>query len=409
MSKLWLVARYEYRRLVFTKRFIFTLLSLPLIIALLVGVVALTVGMEQRSDAVGYVDHAGVLSNPIYPPPRGHSPDDLANDRLAPLIAYDSESAARAALDAKEIQAYYVISADYAETRFAELFYHKSPGRNATRQFWDFMQINTLADLPPAVAERAVAGSNLTVFWPETAAGGAREFSARTFLNSFMPMLAGIGFLVLLFMTSGYLMSAVVEEKENRTMEVLVTSISPGQLIGGKVLGIAFVGFTQLGAWVAFAVLAIFFGGHVMGVDAFLNLRLDPGLLGIMFIIAAPAFILYAGLMAALGATVSEVHEAQQFTAIFTLPTMVPLWLAALIIQYPDGPLSIALSMFPLTILPTYSLRLAFSPVPLWQVAVSVAILVVCAVGAVWLAGRAFRLGMLHYGQRLRLRDVIRR
>ena len=409
MSRLWLVARYEYGRLVFTKRFILTLLSLPLIIALLVGVVALTVSVETDSDAVGYVDHAGVLADPLYPPQRGSSPDGPSMSEPVPLIAFESEDAARMALDAGEIQAYYMISADYEDTRFVELFYQESPAGSATRQFWDFMQINQLADLPIEVAERAVAGSNLTVFWPETMPGGAREFSSDTFLNTFIPMLVGIAFLVLFFITSGYLMNAVVDEKENRTMEVLVTSVSPNQLIGGKVLGITAVGLTQLVAWIVFTVGAVLFGGHVLGLDLFLNLRLDPGLLGIMLIIALPAFVLFAGLMAALGAMVSEAHEAQQFTAIITLPSVVPFWLAALIIQHPESPLSIGLSMFPLTGLSAYSLRLAFTPVPAWQIVVSAVILVLSAVGSVWLAARAFRIGMLHYGQRLSLRDVFRR
>lgn len=409
MSKLLLVARYEYTRNVLTKGFIFALLSLPLIIALLIGMIAFTVRLEERADAVGYVDQAGVLSEPLFPTQRGSSPDSPSRAALLPLIDFETEDAARQALEAKDIQAYYVITPDYLETSHVQLVYLKAPGSNVTRQVRDFLQINRLADLPPEIAERAVAGSNLTARWPAGGEGGAREFSERTFINNFLPLIVGAGFIMLLFMASGYLMQAVVGEKENRTMEVLMTSISPGQLMGGKILGISAVALTQLAGWVVFAILAVLFGGQVLGLEAFQHLKLEMDLIAIVVAVALPAFVMISALLVALGATVADPQEAQQLTGLFVLPTMIPIWLAGLIIEHPESTLSVVLSLVPFTALTTYSLRVAFTPVPIWQVGISLAILVASAAGAVWFAGRAFRLGMLRYGKRLTLRELIRR
>jgi ABC-2 type transport system permease protein len=116
-----------------------------------------------------------------------------------------------------------------------------------------------------------------------------------------------------------------------------------------------------------------------------------------------------AALMTTLGVTVGEVHEAQQATAVFIIPFMLPVWFMQLIIENANGPLALGFSFFPITALPTFGMRLAFATVPLWQIAVSLVILTASAAGAIWLAARAFRLGMLRYGQRLGWRELLGR
>jgi ABC-2 type transport system permease protein len=407
MSKLWLVFLHEYRRHVCKKTFLLALLSMPLVILFAFGVGYFIDRMENDRRPIGYVDHAGLLANPILPPQRGSRPMNASIPELVPLIPFETEGAAREALEGKEIQAYYVVPADYFETKCVNLMYVEPPKYNATRQFWDFMQLNLLTDLPTDIARRAVADSNLIVRWPDDAPGGAREFSQRTFLSTFASLFGGLAFILLLFMASGYLMGAVAEEKENRTIEILVTSLSPGRLIGGKVLGIVAVTLTQLLAWIGFGVLVVSIGGQVLGITLLQSFRLDVAMLAKMTVIALPAFVMVAALMTALGATVTEVHEAQQATALFALPFMAPYWFAGLLMENLNGPLAVALSLFPPTSLSTLSFRLAFAPVPNWQIAVSAALTTSSAVAALWLAGRAFRLGMLRYGQRLALRELL--
>lgn len=406
MSKLWLVAKYEYVRNVFKKSFLLLTLSVPLILALSFGLGWLINHMENPDAPAGYVDQAGVLAEPIPAPQRASSPNNPSSSDLVTLIPFQTEQEARQALESKAIQAYYVVSADYRQTNRVELVYIEPPGDNVTRQFWDFMQINKITDLPPEIARRAVAGSNLIVRWPEDGPGGGREFSERTFLNNLLPFFIGLAFIMLLFMSSGTLTQAVATEKENRTMEIVVTSISPGQLIGGKVLGIIAMTLTQVLAWVAFAALATFIGGRYLDIGILQNLSVDPRTIITMLAIAAPTYVMIASLMTAVGATVAEGQDAQQVAGIFSLPIMAPVWFAVLIIENPNSPLAIGLSLFPPTSLTTVAMRMMSVPIPLWQVAVSVTLLVLCAGGAVWLAGRAFRLGMLRYGQRLDWREL---
>jgi ABC-2 type transport system permease protein len=406
MSKLLLVARYEYRRHVSQKQYILVLLSLPLMITLMFGLTAIMVAREENKNEVGYVDHAGLLADPVPAPRRGSSPDQPNTPDLVPLIPFQTEGEARAALESKDIQAYYVVTEDYFKTNRVELVYVDAPGHNVTAQFWDFMQINRLSDLPPEIARRAVSDSNLIVRWPDS----GREFSARTFLNNFLPLIMGLAFIMMTFMSSGYLMGAVVEEKENRTMEILMTTISPTQLMGGKVLGIVAIALTQFTAWAAFGLLAVFVGGRYLDMGFLQNLSVDLRIVAIMIALAVPCYVMYAGLLTALGAAFAAAQEAQQVSGLVLSLGMAPVWfLMPIVIEKPDSPVTIGLTLFPTTTLPTLSMRLGFTHVPYWQIAASVAILTSCALGAVWLAGRTFRLGMLRYGQRLSWRELLGR
>jgi ABC-2 type transport system permease protein len=408
MSKLWLVALYEYKRHVLKPSFILVVLSMPLVVVGMIGLIWLThVLRDDGASAVGYVDYSGLLADAVLPPRTGSSPDEPSVPGLVPLVPYQTQGEAQQALVSGAIQAYYVIAADYSTSNRVNLVYFEPPDGDVTREFWDFMQINRLTDLSPDIARRAVAGANLIVRWPDDAPGGGREFSQRTFWNQFLPLFVGLGFMFLLFMSSGYLMGTLAEEKGHRTVEVLFTSLSPAKLIGGKVVAVVGVSFTQLLAWVVFAILAVLVGGRLLGLEALQNLSLDLRIVAPLTVVFIPAYVMFAGLMAAFGATFADAQDAQGLVGISVLLSMVPIWLIQPIIEHSSGALAIALSLFPTTALPTLSMRTAFGQVPLWQLGASTAILVVCAVGAVWLAGRAFRLGMLRYGQNLDWRELV--
>ncbi len=400
MSKFWLIAQYEYKRLVLRRSFIFALLSVPIMIALFVGVVYLAISLENDYTPVGYVDHSGLLAHPV-PIPASDS------DKTVPILPFPSEGEARKALEAGKLQAYYVLPADYVETNQVELVYVNSPSDNATQAFWDFMQMNWLADQPPEIARRVatMSGDDVVARTPD----GSREFRAEPTLGQLLPILSGLAFMLLLSFSAGYLVQVVAEEKENRTMEIVVSSASPGQLIGGKVLGIFGVTFTQVVAWTAFIALAAFVGGNVLGVAFLQDAGVDARTALLLLAVFVPAYVMYSALMAAMGATVAEAQEAQQVTGMFILPNVVPLWLIAVLMENPNNPLSIGLTLFPLTSPATIAIRVTFGQVPLWQAVAAIALLVLSALGAIWLAGRAFRLGMLRYGKRVSLRELFAR
>jgi ABC-2 type transport system permease protein len=296
------------------------------------------------------------------------------------------------------------LAVDYFQTKDVSLFYLKEPRGSATRQFYDFIQINLLADQPTDIARRAsLLGESVTV----RSVDGSRQVpGGGPAFGIIIPILTGFAFLFLLLMSSGYLMQAVVDEKENRTMEMLTTSVSPTQLVGGKVLGIVGVSFTQLIVWTLIAILGVLIASSA-GVDWFQDARLDWGSILATVALAIPTYVLASALMTAVGATVTSAQESQSTGAVFFILHLAPLYLAWAIIRTPNAVVPLTLTFLPFTALLTVTLRNIFAAVPLWQVALSVVIQILCAIGALWLAGRALRLGMLRYGKRLNLREIL--
>jgi ABC-2 type transport system permease protein len=110
--------------------------------------------------------------------------------------------------------------------------------------------------------------------------------------------------------------------------------------------------------------------------------------------------------MAAIGSVTSEMREAQQISGYFTLPLMAPYWFSYLLMTSPNGPLAVILSFFPLTAPVTLTMRAGFTQIPAWQLIINISELYLMAGISLWLAGKAFRAGMLNYGKRLSLKEV---
>lgn len=395
MNRVLRVAQYEYQRNVFKKSFLLTLLSIPLMVAFGVGVGFFMVSLENNDLPVGYLDQVGVFVDPIPAPVS-------AGDDPVDFISYQTEEEALASLEAKEIQAFYILPTDYYETRRIEIVYLEKPADNANRQWWDFLQINLLSDQPAEISYRSAAGADVTV----RSLDGKRAVadSGPTFGN-LMPLFITMAFLALILMSSGYLMGAVAEEKENRTMEIMVTSISPMQMIGGKLLGIVAIALTLLVSWTLIVVLGIY-AARGMGIGWFKNLGMDWSVVLATVAIAAPAYVLVSALMIAIGTMVTSTQEGQSFSSVFIIFHMIPLYIGFAFINDPQSSLAVTLSILPFTSLMATAMRNLFYSVPSWQIAVSACVQTVCAVIGLWLASRAFRLGMLRYGQRLRWRSL---
>ena len=396
MNKIWLIFKHEYTRHVLRKRFIITVFSMPLFIGVMMVASIASSMMSINRSPVGYVNQSDVLN--------GFTPDPPKKEFLqteVEFIEFDSESKAEIALENKSIQAYFVLDTDNNETINAQLVYYKFPANSIQEQFSDQVKQYLIKSQPAAVVTRLTEGFHMTLL----SADGSRKMGENDWINYVVLFGTGILFIVVLFTSSGYLMSALVEEKENRTMEILITSVSPDQLMAGKVLGNLSVGLTQMSVWVITLIL-----GYLIGKSQFnwlQNLHISPGEILTLAAIMLPGFILVAALMAMLGTTVTEAREAQQMSGLITLPIVAPYWISTPIIMNSNGGLAVALSFFPLTAPVTMSIRTAMSVVPIWQVTLSSAILFLTAAGAIWLSARAYRLGMVRYGKKVSLRELI--
>lgn len=400
MHKIWLVIKYEYHRHVMTKRFLFSLLTLPVGLIVMMGIGALVAWFSIDTTPVGYIDHAEILITTTLPERTGSLFDPVIT-----MVGYPDQEQARIALEAEEIQAYYVIPEDYPANNEITLVYFDALGTEYQQQFITLLRRNLVVQngLDPVIQSRLSEGSQITV----SSLDESREMRQDQWLIAVMPFVAGIIFLIVIMTSGGYLLQAVVEEKENRTMEIVITSIPPGQLMAGKIVGNIAVGLTQLFIWLIFAWIAVGVGGQFW--PALAEFSIPGDFMLVLMLVLLPSFVMVAAIMASIGATMTETQEAQQVSGLFALPITIPFYLTTFIIMNPNGLLAVSLSYFPLTAPITILMRMAFTIIPVWQLAINILILVLFSILAVWFAGRAFRLGMLQYGKKLPLKAIFRR
>ncbi len=397
-TKFWFVALNEYRKHVFRKRFLLAIISVPALLAVSFLAGMISVYFTRNMDPVGYVDQAGVLANPI------PVPEEIAVGKPVELIAFSDVDTAEAALAKGEIQAYYLLPPEYTETREVQLVYIDEPGSNAEENFFDFLQVNVSAGVPENVRTLVLTGYDVTV----RSTDGTREFNESQILNLILPVVFGFLFTFVLSSGSGYLANAVSEEKENRTIEILSTSMSANQFILGKVLGIVMVILTQVVSRLLFFVAA-FFGARAAFDSPWIDAaKLDLNLLLMLLAIFIPSFFFFAGIALTISSTVTDSSEGQQAIGIISMPVGFSYWFAYLIISNPSSAFSVTLSLIPFTAPTLMPLRMAFGVVPWVQVLALVGITTVSAVFTIWLAARAYEIGMMQYGKRIRLGELLR-
>jgi ABC-2 type transport system permease protein len=388
VRKLRLIARREYLNNVRRRSFLLATFGMPL---LLIAMMALSIvaGESSGGDAanLGYVDQSGVL----------------AAERENPgFRSFPTVEAARADLEAEKIHGFYVISSDYSASGKAQLFYwERPPALRLQERFDSFLKANLVAALPPDVADRALSGPSDFVV---RSADGSREMDSRGIAGIILPFALGLFISFGLMSASGYLLRAVSDEKENRTIEIMTTSVSPGQLIAGKAVGLVAVGLTQVILWALVVV-----GGLAVAsrfVDSLGGLEISWSLVLVLAAYFVPLFTMAAAMVVTLGVAVTDTRQGQQVVGAISFLFLIPLFFSPLLGSDPDGPLMVVLTLFPTTSLLTVAIRWGATIVPLWQLILGWVILAGCAGLGIWAAPRVFRRGMLRYGRRMTLRSI---
>ena len=214
----------------------------------------------------------------------------------------------------------------------------------------------------------------------------------------------GILLMMSVFMGSGLLQESIGDEKENRMMEVLLTSVSPLGVMAGKVLAMGIVGLGQVLLWV---VSVAILGPRISaGIPQIGGLNVEPSLLIGMVAFFAAGYFLMAVVLTGIGAATTSYRESSQVALLVVIPSAVPMMLFQVLSGNPDGTLARVLSCIPFTAPYTMILRMGATDLPLWEVLASLAIVSVSGVGLLWVSARIFRAGLLLYGQRMSLGRV---
>lgn len=393
MQQILRMARREYTRHVLRRRFVIALLMPLLMIVFISAILTVIITLVEQSDRgmIAYFDPANALA-------RASVPAESVNT----FARVNSVDEARALLRDGTAIAAFALAPDFGATRSAELiFWERRPSRDVERAFERFAATSLLAERPVDIQHRIAQGPTYTF----ESSDGSRVTDEIGLIAGFViPILLGILFIVALFSGAQYLMQAVIEEKENRTMEVIVTSISPLQLMSGKVLGLAGVGLTQVVTWTSALLVALSLASQRL---PFLKaVRVEPGFIALALLMFVLEYLLFSALMGAIGSLVTSAKDGQSLSGPLVLLAMTPEFFIPVFFIAPNGPIAVGLSLFPLSAPLALLLRYAAAPVPIWQVFLAMALLAASVVGALWLASRVFRIGMLEYGRRVSLKTV---
>lgn len=434
-SKIWLIIKREYKTRVQTRSFLLSTFLTPLLILGFMGfIIFMTVSDNEAPKQVIVIDETGRMLEPL---------TQLNATRYLPINADQSIEQIRELIMEDELDGYVFFDQTFLTEGTPATFIHNGSGgitffeslrsdvRDVTRQIR--LEDNEVSDAIIAIFEERPALENRRL----NEAGVDEQSNA--FLSSIGGILIGVFIFIGLFGYGAILMRSVIEEKTSRIVEIITSSVKPIELMLGKLLGVCLVALTQFSLWIATyagvtilaAPVAQFFINQRMGdlqnslssVDAtgtaanvpsdidlsFLEqFSIDPLFILYFFVFFVLGFLMYSSIFAAIGAAVDSEQDSQQFMTPVMLPILLGYMLNFRIAEAPDSTFAIIASLFPLTSPINMVTRMLVSNVPLWEVVLSILLLILSLIGMLLLAARIYRTGILMYGKKPTFKELFK-
>lgn len=417
MSEILIVLKREFMERVRTRGFLLTTLLLPLFMGGLTLLPAMMSTGGERTLVVVDEAPAGIADYVVRtlsrPPPAGAEDGYTYRvERVAGPLAAVREDLNRR-VRAEQIDAYLYLPAGVVQRNQIEFrarnlsnFEVESDVRVAVSQALQAarMRAQGLDVAEVATLLRPVDVHTVRVTDEGESAGSARS----SFLLGYV---LGMMVYVLVLLYGINVMRSVLEEKTNRIVEVIVSSMKATHLMAGKILGVGAVAVLQVSIWGLLGALGAARSDMItrrMGLpaDALSGLSVDPWMLASAVAFFLLGFLLYAAIFAAVGAAVNSEQEAQQFQTVAFLPLIAPLVFLRQVISDPLGTTATALGMIPFTAPVTMPMRMAAAGVPAWQIGVSLLTTLAAVVVVAWVAGKIYRIGILSTGKKPSLREL---
>lgn len=412
MDKTWSVFRHEFLKTISRRSFILTLILVPLIPALLLW--ALGSLSESQSKSLqqvftgpqssaalpyGAVDHSGLLTE---------APDWVTGGSI---VLIPSTREARQQLEEGKLKGYYEVPPDYLESGKVSLVredVNPVTGFEQTGAMEKLITYNLLG----RDQDLYLRFTNPVSFIVEEVNPAIAETrNTEDPLSFFVPYGVTLFFYMIVFITSSMLLNAVGKDKDNRVMEVMLSSVRPTSLYIGKLSGLGLASLLQLAVWFGAALVLLRLTGSTFSLPEILNLPASLYLYGILFFIGG--FIFYGSLMAGIGAMAPNLREGSQSTFIVALPLILVLFTINNLIQKPHGTLATIFSLLPPTAPVAMMTRLTVGGVSVWQVLLAYMLLFISDFLLILGVSNLFRSQNLLTGSKfsfkLFLRELVRR
>ena len=387
----------EFRRAIGRRIWLILTGLVPAILLVLLIVVPIIRSFADDDDdepkPIGYVDLSGELSEAEFPN----------------LSRFDTREGGIDAIVAGDIEDLFIVSADFLESGDAEWLSQRSgifAGGDSSRRFGSFLKVSLLAErLDPGLLHRVISGADYVRV--HVGDDGSVSPDDEDGLNQFaVPLIITILLMMSIFIGAGALLESVSEEKENRMVDVLLTSVSPLSLMAGKILALGTTSLVQIIVWIASIVII---GPQIIDqIPNAADLEIEPLTLAYVSLFFIAGYILFSVILAGIGSATTSSKEAGPITAMALLPAGIPLWFVSVILGEPDGGLARVLSFIPFTAPSTMMLRIGSGDVSNAEILASLAVTVLAGAVMLFVSARIFRAGMLLYGQRMTLGAVWR-
>lgn len=439
MGKIGIIIQREYFSRVKKKSFLIMTILGPVLMAA-VMIVPLWVAMQDKSvQQIQVIDDSGLFQNIL-------KSDEYNQFDFTSMDIFT----AKENLYSTDYNIILYIPSSIIKGNYnVQLFYKKQPGVS-TEMYIRSQLEERITDMKlfannidVELIKKTKTKINLTTNKVEES---GRSTQTSTTVNMFIGFMGAILIYLFIFLYGVQVMRGVIEEKTNRIVEVIISSVRPFQLMMGKIVGIALVGLTQFILWtilttsiyaISYSVFFNSFDNKIEQIDQFKQLQLEKGISGapteikkvdsseiiqimrglkqIDFVAILLCFIfyflggylLYGALFAAIGSAVDNEADTQQFMLPVTVPLILSFVVAQSIMQNPEGALSFWFSVIPLTSPVVMMVRLPFG-VPFWQLALSMFLLVAGFIFTTWLAGKIYRTGILMYGKKVNYSEIIK-
>lgn len=428
-SKIGIIIRREYFERVSKKSFIFTTILMPLfMVVLMIAPALLTIFNTPELKRIAVIDDSGIIAPTLKD---GEGVEFISiNEPLDAAKANDS------------IDGILVINKDILTSPTgASLYTHDASSmmieQNITNQIEKTIEDNRLRNYNIENLDQIINDVTADISLSTYRIDENEDSSSSSFLSYIIGMIMSLLLYMFLLLYGQLVMTSIIEEKNNRVLEIMVSSIKPGQLMMGKILSIGLVALTQVLIWAGImvtmsaVVMPAILPAEIMGeVAAFNTGSFDVaaanndiemiqalaiiGNVGyvieifiylILFLIGG--FLFYAAINAAIGSAVDNIQDASQLQSVVVVPIILGLVMSMSVVSDPNSTLATILSFIPFTAPMTMMTRIPFG-IPTWEIITSIIILYLSFIGMVWLSAKIYRVGIFMYGKKPSIKELLK-
>ncbi|RZU42536.1 ABC transporter permease [Edaphobacter modestus] len=407
MHNVWLIAKREYLERVRTKAFLISTLMIPLLMG--GGIVGSIIASSKTKSTshITIVSPDQQLATDLQKELEHGKDSEMTVDVISP-----GNSATKASLDSmladKQIDGYlWITPASDPNARPSFAYTPRSTADISTKSTIT-SALRTVLMRERLSHDGLVARDVDSLMEPvkvDTTQAGKNADTTSSFVAIYV--LFFLMYMVILLYGMNVARS-IIEEKTSRVFEVLLATIKPEEMMAGKVIGVGSVGLTQVAVWLLTAILLT--SGSWIGAIAGGNAHVSLSAMQIIFFVVyfLLGYLLYSSIAAALGAMVNSEQELQQLNMILVMPLAGCMFALAPVISNPSGPIARIISLIPFCTPLIMYLRISLATPPAWEIALSIVLMIVTIYAILWVASRIYRVGILMYGKRPSLPEIMR-